>query len=134
MALITKKMLLVVVDSGTTNNFIEPALAKKLNCKLEAITPLKVPVVGGMVIDAPYTCRRFSWQLQQPKFTSDVMVLPLRCGDLVLAPPRELAQQIEKLLLEVQRFSASIFSTLLKFTDIGDKELVDNVETFIIQD
>lgn len=37
-----------------------------------------------------------------------------------------------QLLLEILRFSASTFSALLKFTD-GDKELMDDVETFIIE-
>ncbi|XP_061337520.1 uncharacterized protein LOC133284511 [Gastrolobium bilobum] len=38
-----------------------------------------------------------------------------------------------KLLLEILRFSASTFSALLKFTDFGDKESMDIVETFILE-
>ncbi|KAK7356496.1 hypothetical protein VNO80_15769 [Phaseolus coccineus] len=37
------------------------------------------------------------------------------------------------LLVEILRFSASTFSTLLKFTDFGDKELMDTVEIFILE-
>jgi len=35
--------------------------------------------------------------------------------------------------MEILRFSASTFSTLLKFTDFGDKELMDTVEIFILE-
>ncbi|XP_014627762.1 uncharacterized protein [Glycine max] len=38
-----------------------------------------------------------------------------------------------QLLMEILRFSASTFSTLLKFTDFGDKELMDTVEIFILE-
>jgi hypothetical protein len=38
-----------------------------------------------------------------------------------------------QLLLEILRFSKSTFSALLKFTDISNKELMDNVETFLIE-
>ncbi|CAJ1976571.1 unnamed protein product [Sphenostylis stenocarpa] len=38
-----------------------------------------------------------------------------------------------QLLVEILRFSASTFSTLLKFTDFGDKEFMDNVEIFILE-
>jgi len=36
-----------------------------------------------------------------------------------------------QLLVEILRFSALTFSTLLRFTDFGDKELMDTVEIFI---
>ncbi|CAI8603872.1 unnamed protein product [Vicia faba] len=38
-----------------------------------------------------------------------------------------------QLLLEILRFSSSTFLALLKFTDNSNKELMDNVETFIIE-
>ncbi|XP_027367312.1 uncharacterized protein LOC113873405 [Abrus precatorius] len=38
-----------------------------------------------------------------------------------------------QLLMEILRFSASIFSALLKFTDFGDKELMGMVENFILE-
>ncbi|WJX13796.1 hypothetical protein P8452_04147 [Trifolium repens] len=38
-----------------------------------------------------------------------------------------------QLLLEILRFSKSTFSALLKFTDISNKELMDNLETFLIE-
>ncbi|KAL9318021.1 hypothetical protein ACSQ67_014538 [Phaseolus vulgaris] len=40
---------------------------------------------------------------------------------------------LQSLLVEILRFSASTFSTLLKFTDFGDKELMDTVEIFILE-
>lgn len=83
-ALHNKKMLQVLIDSGSTHNFLDLDLAKKLGCKLESVTPMSVTAGGGTTLEAPYICRGFTWQLQQTKFTADVLVLPLVCCDLIL--------------------------------------------------
>jgi hypothetical protein len=59
-----------VDDSGITNTLLDH-LFKSLSCELETI--LTVPVIDEMLVDAPYSCRKFSWQLQQSKFTSEGM-------------------------------------------------------------
>lgn len=82
--LYNKKVLQILIDSGSTHNFLDLEFDKKLGCKLEAITPLYVTVADGTRIDAPFIYKDFTWQLQQSCFTSNVMVLPLGCCDLVL--------------------------------------------------
>lgn len=59
-------------------------MAKKLGCKLEAISPLMVTGGGGHMLEAPFICRGFKWVLQQTTFSADVIVLPLVCCDLIL--------------------------------------------------
>lgn len=82
--LYNKKLLHILIDSGSTHNFLDLELAKKFGCKLEAIHPLSVAVANGTKMQAQYVCRGFTWQLQQVSFTFDVMILPLGCCDLVL--------------------------------------------------
>jgi hypothetical protein len=67
----SKDLLPLVDDSGITNTLLDLHLFKSLSCKLDTI--LTVPVIDEMLVDAPYSCRKFSWQLQQSKFTSEGM-------------------------------------------------------------
>jgi hypothetical protein len=78
----SKDLLPLVDDSGITNTLLDLHLFKSLSCKLDTI--LTVPVIDEMLVDAPYSCRKFSWQHQQPKFTSEGMVLSWRSSLLVL--------------------------------------------------
>lgn len=79
-----KKLLQILLDSGSTHNFLDLEVAKKLGCKSEKVTSLPVTEGGGTTLEAPYICRGFSWQLQQMTFTADVIVLPLVLCDLIL--------------------------------------------------
>ncbi|GAU25735.1 hypothetical protein TSUD_216660 [Trifolium subterraneum] len=79
-----KKLLHILLDSGSTHNFLDLEVAKSLGCKLEAIPPLSVIGGGGHQLEAAFVCKGFKWQLQQVLFTADVIVLPLGCCDLIL--------------------------------------------------
>lgn len=72
-----KKLLQILLDSGSTHNFLDLEVAKKLGCKLEKVSSLPMTAGGGTTLEAPYICRGFTWQLQQMTFTADVIVLPL---------------------------------------------------------
>ncbi|MCI32085.1 hypothetical protein A2U01_0053297, partial [Trifolium medium] len=79
-----KKLLHILLDSGSTHNFLDLEVAKSLGCQLEAISPLSVTGGGGHQLEAAFICRGFKWNLQQAQFTADVIVLPLVCCDLIL--------------------------------------------------
>jgi len=93
-------LLPLVDDSGITNDLLDLHLVKTLSCKLENIRLLIVHMIDEMLADASYSYRRFSWQLQQPKFTSEVMVLPWRCSELVFG-----AQWLPKIDTIIWNFS-----------------------------
>lgn len=79
-----KRLLQILIDSGSTYNFLDLDAAKRLGCKLEPIKPMSVTVGGGNKIAAMYIVRGFTWHLQQCTFTCDVYVLPIVCCDLIL--------------------------------------------------
>lgn len=79
-----KKLIHILLDTGSTHIFLDLDLAKKLGCKLDAVTPMNVTGGGGHKLSAPYACKGFEWQLQQATFVADVIVLPLGCYDLIL--------------------------------------------------
>jgi hypothetical protein len=76
-----------LVDSGSSHNFLDLEVAKKLGCKLELVSPMTVTAGGGNKLQAPFVCRNFACQLQQTTFLADVVVLPLGCYDLILGIP-----------------------------------------------
>ena len=49
---IKKQSLVMLVDLGSTHNFIDQKVAKRLNCKTQAITRLNVTMVNGEVLQS----------------------------------------------------------------------------------
>lgn len=78
-----KRKIHILIDSGSTHNFIDLEFAKTLGCKLEAVKPMLVKTVSGKM-QSSYRCRDLTFTLQGYGLTSDVRTLPLECGDLVL--------------------------------------------------
>ncbi|GKB36930.1 reverse transcriptase, partial [Tanacetum coccineum] len=79
-----KQDIHILVDSGSTHNFVDVLYAKRLGCEIRSIFPLQVEVSGGNQMLSTSTCRQFTWTLQGQNFTSDVMLLPLEGCDMVL--------------------------------------------------
>lgn len=79
-----KKPLHVLIDSGSTHNFLDIEAAKRLGCKSNAFDSLRVVVADGTQLNVSAVVRGFQWTIQQTKFTSDMLLIPLGCCDLVL--------------------------------------------------
>ncbi|KAL8128454.1 hypothetical protein V2J09_017609 [Rumex salicifolius] len=79
-----KRRLYILIDPGSTHNFIDLAVAKELGCKLEQVRPMSVTAANGNNMLSSYCCRDFSWRLQGYEFRTEVRTLPLDCCDLVL--------------------------------------------------
>jgi len=79
-----KKPLHVLIDHGSTHNFLDIEVAKRLGCKLDAFDSPSVVVADGTKLNVSAIVRGFHWTIQQTKFTSDMLLIPLGCCDLVL--------------------------------------------------
>lgn len=79
-----KKTIYVLIDSGSTHNFIDRKLAKMLGCKLESTHRTQVAVADGSRIAVDGRVDGFKWQFQGVEFQADFMVIPLGCHDVVL--------------------------------------------------
>lgn len=79
-----KKELHILLDSGSTQNFVDLNKALKLQCKVNTITPMGVCVAewGQLVCDK--IIRGFTWKMQGLSFNADVLLLPLTGNDMVL--------------------------------------------------
>lgn len=78
------RKLHILVDSGSTHNFIDASLAKKLQCTLQQVPDMKVTVANGNQLICGHKCTNFKWMMQGVWFSADVLVLPLENYDMVL--------------------------------------------------
>lgn len=72
------------IDSGSTHNFLDVNIAKKLGCKMETVASVKVDVANGDSISCVSVEKGLCWNLQCTRFVTDVLILPLRSCDMVL--------------------------------------------------
>lgn len=79
-----KKPLHILIDSGSTHNFIDESVVDKLKLCKDLIIPYSVTIADGNQLHCKAVCRDFSWRLQEDVFKSDVWVLPLGGCDMVL--------------------------------------------------
>lgn len=83
----------ILVDSGSTHNFLKIKVAKKLQCDIQPITPLNVGVADGKRLTSTEACHDFTsteachdfrWNMQGNWFKTDVLLLPLKSYDMIL--------------------------------------------------
>ena len=56
-----KKVICVLIDTGSTHNFISYRMTLKLGCFLERIPVLKVFTANGDGLTYNEVCRKFTW-------------------------------------------------------------------------
>ncbi|GKU86977.1 hypothetical protein SLEP1_g1440 [Rubroshorea leprosula] len=81
---VNKKPIHILIDSGSTHNFLDVNVAKRVGCKLQAVEALKVDVVDGSSLECVHMCQDFTWWLQGKPFHTDTLILPLGSCDMVL--------------------------------------------------
>ncbi|PHT63422.1 hypothetical protein T459_32786 [Capsicum annuum] len=74
-----KKGLHVLIDTGSSHNFINPNLVQRLGCAVRSTSPQMVAAANGsMKVDKIKT---ITWLLQGAEFSADFLLLPLgSCG------------------------------------------------------
>ena len=82
-----KRRLSMLVDIGSSLNFMDKRTIKGLNCCLGPITPLKVSLDDGPGLVSTHKISRFEWEMQGQKFVTEVYVLKLSGCDLILGVP-----------------------------------------------
>ncbi|XP_075103126.1 uncharacterized protein LOC142177943 [Nicotiana tabacum] len=78
------KAVQVLIDTGSTHNFLDLNTAKKLGCVLTAISPFDVFVADGKKVQNNYICKKLVWKMQGVSFDSDMLVLPIGGCSMVL--------------------------------------------------
>ncbi|KAK8948890.1 hypothetical protein KSP39_PZI005307 [Platanthera zijinensis] len=74
----------VLIDSGSTHNFLDSDTARRLKCQLTSIPSFDVAVANGKTITSSHKIMNFQWKMQGVIFTSDMLILPLGGCEMVL--------------------------------------------------
>ena len=82
--MVGKQVLHILIDTGSTHNFLDTKAAKRVGCQMIGTSPLQVSVANGQKLLSTHECPQFVWNMHIHKFVSDVMILPLGGCDMVL--------------------------------------------------
>ncbi|XBJ04555.1 hypothetical protein VPH35_023472 [Triticum aestivum] len=81
---IGKQEVLILVDSGSSSNFISSKLVDRLQCTTAPFPAAKVTVADGGTLDCNMMVSSLQWWTQGTSFTSSLKVLPLGTYDIIL--------------------------------------------------
>lgn len=82
--LMNGKPLHILIDSGSTHNFLNTVVANKLRCFLSTIDPQSVVVVDGNHIVCTQMSKEFQCSLLCKKFVTDALLIFLGNCNVVL--------------------------------------------------
>ncbi|XP_024031413.1 uncharacterized protein LOC112094537 [Morus notabilis] len=74
----------VLIDSGSTHNFIKPALAERLGLPIQPTPTFRVYIGNGDFLLCQFTCHQVSLSMQGTVFLVDLHVLQIEGPDVVL--------------------------------------------------
>lgn len=78
------KPIHILVESGSTHNFLDLAIAKKLGCQRDEIETQAVTVADGNHIVCQHKCKNFQWEMNKQCFEAEVLLISLGGCDMVL--------------------------------------------------
>jgi hypothetical protein len=81
---IKKQKIIVLVDSGSTHNFIDKILAKHLNCFVYLVENFQVLVANGGSIDCGGKCHNIKLSMGDYNLSSPMYAIPIGGVDVVL--------------------------------------------------
>ncbi|KAF7823703.1 Retrotransposable element Tf2 [Senna tora] len=74
----------ILIDNGSTHNFVKSSIAEKLKLPLEEIKPFRVQMGSGVYLECQYRCAGMEIIIQNHVFMVDLFVLDLKGSDVVL--------------------------------------------------
>lgn len=81
---INRYPIFILIDSGSTHNFLNAGLVEKIGCPLTSIKPLEVEAANGGTMSCSSVCKNLQWKMQGVQFQADVFVMKLQNYDMVL--------------------------------------------------
>lgn len=82
--MINGQEVIILVDSGSTNNFIQSRLAAHLHLTIQPSTHMKVTMDNGKVLSCGGECTKVYLTVCDVIFTVDLILLSINATDLVL--------------------------------------------------
>lgn len=84
MGFIGDRQVVLLVDGGSTHNFIQLQLVSELGLSTRDTSPLRVMVGNGQHLECTRVCEDVTVVIQSTQFTVDLHVLPIAGANVVL--------------------------------------------------
>jgi hypothetical protein len=84
-ALVKNQALVILLDSSSSQMFLNSALAQKLQLAISPIASMAVKVANGASLSCSYEVKQFEWWIQGSTFQVDAKLLEIGAYDLVLS-------------------------------------------------
>ena len=81
---IKKKKVIVLIDSGSTHNFIHYKLSKALNCFVYPVREFQVMIANGETINFSRKCNKTNLTMGEYVMNSPMISIPMVGVDVVL--------------------------------------------------
>ncbi|XP_057497404.1 uncharacterized protein LOC130782134 [Actinidia eriantha] len=81
---VKKNVVEILIDSGSTHNFLDHTFAKKTGTNIQPTNTLAVIVADGTKLISKAMVKDFQWIMQGTVFTTNMRLLPLGGCDMVL--------------------------------------------------
>lgn len=78
------KIVHVLIDSGSTHNFMDVNAATRLGIQLEITLPFSVAVANESRVNNSFMSKKVKWRMQRVDFIAEMLVIPLGGADVVL--------------------------------------------------
>lgn len=82
--LVQQNEVLILIDSGSSNTFINSVLAAKLQGEAVMDQPVNVKVADGALLQCKSHIPALEWHVQECSFISDAKVIPLGHYDMIV--------------------------------------------------
>lgn len=69
------RQLQILIDSGSTHNFLNSSLAEKLKCPTKQLPAMSITVANGNKLPCTTLCQDFQWLMQGAWFKADVLLI-----------------------------------------------------------
>ncbi|PKA66247.1 putative mitochondrial protein [Apostasia shenzhenica] len=81
---VKRRKICILIDSGSTHNFLDPSVLSVGTYKVESIPKQQVMVANGDKISLSEQLKNFQWQMHGVTFTTNVLMMPLESYHMVL--------------------------------------------------
>lgn len=79
-----KRRLNILIDSKSTHNFLDLAVAKQLGCSLQRVITQRVMVANDNHMECIARIKGFVWTMQGKQFEANVLLMPLNGSELII--------------------------------------------------
>ncbi|KAJ7947417.1 Transposon Tf2-1 polyprotein [Quillaja saponaria] len=116
-----KRDVLILMDSGSTHNFVSESIVWELHLMMQYVTPFGIQIGNGDIIRCNSICRNLNVQLPRLKITQDFFPFSIEGADLVLGI---------QWLASLNIVQANWHEMFLTFTIDGQKKREQGVDSF----